>query len=71
MTEDVKEAVREAVREELRAANIIDGPTHVRHHEFIDDLCESFDTAKKTTIKVVVNALVIGVIAAIVYFWKR
>jgi hypothetical protein len=71
MNEEIKESVREAVREELRAANIIDGPTHVRHHEFINDLCESFDTAKKTTIRVLVNAFVIGVIAAVVYYAKR
>ncbi|NDV19231.1 hypothetical protein GO013_07335 [Pseudodesulfovibrio sp. JC047] len=71
MTEDIKQAVREAVREELKAANIIDGPTHIRHHEFIDELCESFDTVKKTTLRVLVNCLVLGVIAAVLYYARR
>lgn len=67
----LKEAVREAVREELKAANIVDGPTHVQHHEFIGNLCDSFDTAKKTAIRCLVNTVVLGTIAAVIYFWKR
>lgn len=71
MTEDIKEAVREAVREELKASNLIDSQTHIKHHEFINDLCESFDTAKKSTIKVLVNAVVVSLIAAVIYYAKR
>jgi len=66
--EDIKEAVREAVREELRSANIIDGPTHVRHHEFIERWCKTMDTVGTTTVRIVVTAVVGAIIAAIVYF---
>lgn len=68
---EIREVVREAVRDELKAANIIDGPTHIKHHEFIGDLCESFDTVKKTTLRVLVNAMVIGLIAAVIYYARR
>lgn len=69
MTEsDIQDAVRRAVREELKAANIVDGPTHLRHHQFLEEWCRTMTTARNTTIKVVVTALVSGVIAAVVLF---
>lgn len=64
----VSDCAREAVREELRAANIIDGPTHVKHHEVLGRWCDAMDTAGKTLIRTLVASLVGGLILAVVYY---
>ncbi|MDD4950990.1 MAG: hypothetical protein PHV85_00445 [Desulfovibrionaceae bacterium] len=68
--EVVREAAREAVRQELRAHNLIDGATHLKHHEFLASWCKAMDLARSTTIKVVVTALLGGIFAVVVYFWR-
>lgn len=46
----IREAVAEAVRGELRGANLIDGPTHIQHHQAIAEFLALTRHAKKTVI---------------------
>lgn len=66
MQDWVREAVGEAVAEALRAANIVDGPTHLRHHQFIEDFYCTYGQVKKAGITAVVTILVTGLIALLV-----
>jgi hypothetical protein len=65
---DIQDAVRRAVREELKAANIVDGPTHMRHHQYLEQWCNSMDTVRNTALKVLVTAVIGGIVAAVVFF---
>jgi len=70
MRETVKEAVAEGMAEALKGANLVDGPTHLKHHELINDVCKAMDTAKTTFLRVLVTALTLGLIGAVVLFWR-
>lgn len=65
----IKEAVKEAVAEALKGANLIDGPTHIAHHQAFEDFLALTKHAKKTF----VGAVVMGFIALLmlgVAAWK-
>lgn len=62
----VREAAGEAVADALKAANIVDGPTHLKHHQFIEDFCCTYGQVKKAGITAIVTILVTGVIALLV-----
>lgn len=64
--ESVQEWVKEAVSEALENANLVDGPTHIRHHQVLQDFCETYNKVKTTGITVTVTALVTGFITVIV-----
>jgi hypothetical protein len=51
--------VKQAVREELAGANLVDGPTHIAHHQALAAALTLMEHAKKT----VIGALVRGVMA--------
>ncbi len=53
----IKEAVKEAVAEALRGANLIDGPTHIAHHQAIEQFLGLTLHAKKTVIGALVKGL--------------
>jgi len=55
----IKKAVKEAVSEALKNANLIDGPTHIAHHQAIAEALSMASHAKKT----VIGAVVKGVMA--------
>ncbi|MCL1939944.1 MAG: hypothetical protein FWG04_04720 [Desulfovibrionaceae bacterium] len=55
----LKKAVKEAVSEALKSANLIDGPTHIAHHQAIAEALSMASHAKKT----VVGAVVKGIMA--------
>lgn len=55
----VKSAVAEALKDELRAANLIDGPTHIAHHQALSEFLSLTRHAKKTF----VGAVIMGCIA--------
>ena len=60
MTEDqIRDAVKEAVAEALKGANLIDGPTHIAHHQAMSEALNLMAHAKKT----IVGSLVRGVMA--------
>lgn len=59
MDEQIKAAVREAVSEALRGANLVDGPTHIAHHQAIEEFLVLTKHAKKT----VIGSLVVGVLS--------
>ncbi len=60
-----------AVADALKAANIVDGPTHLRHHQFIDDFYCTYGQVKKAGIAAIVTALVGGTIALLVLGLKH
>lgn len=62
----VREATAEAVADALKAANIVDGPTHLRHHQFIEDFCSTYGQVKKAGITAVVTLVVTGLLALLV-----
>ncbi len=53
----LKEAVKEAVAEALRGANLIDGPTHIAHHQAIEQFLHLTLHAKKTVIGALVKGM--------------
>lgn len=57
LREAVKEAAREAVAEALRGANLIDGPTHIKHHQAIEEFLNLTLHAKKTVVGAVIKGL--------------
>lgn len=57
MDEQIRTAVREAVSEALRGANLVDGPTHIAHHQAIEEFLVLTKHAKKTVIGGVVLGL--------------
>ena len=59
MDEQIKQAVREAVSEALRGANLVDGPTHIAHHQAIEEFLVLTKHAKKT----VIGGVVLGVLS--------
>jgi len=58
---EIKAIVKEAVSEALKGANLIDGPTHIAHHQALDEFLSLTKHAKKTF----VGAFIMGVIALI------
>ena len=69
LKKEFKAVVREVLKEELCAANLIDGPTHVAHHQAIAEFLALAQHAKKT----VVGAFVMGILALLVLglaVWK-
>ena len=69
MTEEqVKTVVREAVSEALKTANIIDGPTHIAHHQAIEEQLQLFRHAKKGLVSVIISGLA-GLIAWGLWAW--
>lgn len=65
---EIKDAVREAVTEALKAANIIDGPTHIAHHQAIEEQLQLFRHAKKGLVSVIISGLA-GLIAWGMWAW--
>ncbi len=57
----LREAVKEAVAEALRGNNLIDGPTHIAHHQAIEEFLALTKHAKKT----VIGSLVVGLLSLI------
>lgn len=55
----IRQAVAEAVKRELRGANLIDGPTHLAHHQAMEEFMALAKHAKKTA----VGAFIMGVFA--------
>jgi hypothetical protein len=64
--DDVQEWVKEAVSEALVNANLVDGPTHIRHHQVLQEFCETYNKVKLTGITVTVTAIVTGIITVCV-----
>lgn len=64
--ERVQEWVREAVGDALSAANIIDGPTHIKHHQILQEFCDTYSKVKTTSITVLVATFIGGVITIVV-----
>lgn len=69
LPETVRAVVKEAVSEALRGSNIIDGPTHIAHHQAVAEFLSLAGHAKKTLVGAVVfglfSLLLLGVAA-----WK-
>jgi hypothetical protein len=60
------EAAAKAVAEALKAANIVDGPTHLRHHQFLEDFCNTYGQVKKASIVAIVTLLVGGIFTLVI-----
>ncbi|MDR2075721.1 MAG: hypothetical protein LBP61_02125 [Desulfovibrio sp.] len=56
--EEIRSAVKEAVAEALKAANLIDGPTHIAHHQALEDMILARRHAHRVGITVIVGGLV-------------
>lgn len=55
--EEIRALVKEAVAEALRGANIIDGPTHIAHHQAIGEILSLAGYAKKKIVGGIVSGL--------------
>jgi hypothetical protein len=56
--EAVASAVAEAVAAALKASNLIDGPTHLSHHQAIEEMLQARRHAYKAGITVIIGGLV-------------
>ena len=43
----IRDLVKEAVAEALRESNLIDGPTHIAHHQALEEQLQLCRTAKR------------------------
>ena len=69
MTEQrLRQVVKEAVKEELLGANLVDGPTHLAHHQEIENLIQLKRHAQKTGIATVIVGL-IGLTVLGIWAW--
>jgi hypothetical protein len=59
---ELEAAVTAAVTKALRDGSLIDGPTHIAHHQAIEEFLQLARHARKT----VVGGLVMGVLALVV-----
>ena len=66
VSEAAGKAAAEAVADALKTANLIDGPTHLRHHQLIEDFCDTFGKVKTASITVVVAAIITGIITVVI-----
>lgn len=55
---EIKAIVTEAVKEALKNANVVDGPTHIAHHLFLEEQLSLMRHAKKTVVGALILALV-------------
>lgn len=63
--EVIKEAVKAAMDEKM-AEYWVDREKHYQHHEFIDSLIKWADRVSDTTVKAVITAIVMGILALLV-----
>lgn len=63
----IKKAVSEAVADALKGANLIDGPTHIVHHQAI----EEWMAAKRWASKAAITVFVTGVLGLLVLGIKQ
>lgn len=69
MTEQrLRQVVKEAVKEELLGANLVDGPTHILHHQEIESWLQMKKHAQKTGIATVIIGL-IGLTVLGIWAW--
>ena len=66
--EQIRAVVREAVQEALKGANLVDGPTHIAHHQAIEEQLQLFRHAKKGLVSVIISGLA-GLIAWGMWAW--
>ena len=64
----LRQVVKEAVKEELLGANLVDGPTHLAHHQEIENFIRLKQHAEKTGIATVIVGL-IGLTVLGVWAW--
>ena len=64
----LRQVVKEAVKEELLGANLVDGPTHLAHHQEIENLIQLKKHAEKTGIATVIVGL-IGLTVLGIWAW--
>ena len=61
----VKKAVKEAVAEALKGANLIDGPTHILHHQEFENWIQAKRLVGNVAVKVTVTAFVVGLLGMV------
>ena len=66
----LRQVVKEAVKEELLGANLVDGPTHLAHHQEIENLIQLKKHAEKTGIATVIVGL-IGLTVLGIWAWIK
>ena len=66
--EQIKAAVHDAVVQALKANNIIDGPTHIAHHQAIEEQLQLFRHAKKGVVSMIIAGLA-GLVAWGMWAW--
>ncbi len=71
MTEEqIKAVVHEAIRDALRESNLIDGPTHLAHHQALEEQLQLCRTAKRGLVTSFVMGLC-GLIAWGLWAWMQ
>ncbi|MDR0338730.1 MAG: hypothetical protein LBH65_00460 [Desulfovibrio sp.] len=72
MKKEIKDMVSEAMSEALKGANIIDGPTHIAHHQFLEENIVLARHAKKTAVGLFIKGigalLLLGLLA---FIWQH
>lgn len=63
---ELQRLVKEAVAEALKGENLIDGPTHILHHQWIADYCDTFSKVKIAGLTAFALTCIGGVITLIV-----
>ncbi|MDR1685215.1 MAG: hypothetical protein LBR82_02035 [Desulfovibrio sp.] len=64
--DELKGLVRNAVAEALKASNLIDGPTHLAHHQAIEEMLQAKRAATRAGIRTAVTITIGGLISLII-----
>ena len=68
--ERIAAVVKQAVREELAVANLVDGPTHIAHHQALAEALSMIAHAKKTLVGTLVRGLMaLLLIGCLAWIW--
>lgn len=59
----IKEVVKEAMAEALAGANLVDGPTHTLHHQFVGDLMDYSRHTKRTALGLLTKGVLFLLVA--------
>jgi hypothetical protein len=68
--DDLQALIKEAVAEALRASNLIDGPTHIAHHQALEEMIQAKRHAYRVGITVIISGL-IGLLVLGIKSWAE
>lgn len=64
--DEMRQLVKEAVSEALKGANLIDGPTHIAHHQALEEFLQTKRTVTRAGYVALAGSFVAGLLALLI-----